>query len=290
MRQLYSALFLSFFLLPALASAAEIDRRVEARPGGTVEISNLVGTIEVRGWNESAVEVRGRTSGSAAGVEIKSHGGSVEIEAEAPFGPGSSSADLEIRIPRDSLVRIESLSADIDVAAVTGTIEIETVSGRVRIEGGPRMVEAETVSGNVEIRGEVPALRVSTVSGDLDLTAGRAVEASTVSGRLRLRGVVLERAKLEVVSGEIDFEGELRAGADFSVSSHSGPILLTLPDTLSASFEATTFSGRIRNDLGPPARSKNPHPSEMELEFTLGQGAARVRLESFSGKIEIRRR
>ena len=100
------AVSLLFLIVTSSVAAAEIDRRVDAKPDGTVEISNLVGSVEVRGWGENAVEVRGRTSGLADAVEVEGHGGHVEIEIEAPFGPTAASANLEIRVPERSRVRI----------------------------------------------------------------------------------------------------------------------------------------------------------------------------------------
>ena len=63
--------------------------------------------------------------------------------------------------------------------------------------------------------------------------------------------LVIERADLRTLAGSIDLEAELAPGARVYGKSYSGSITLTLPEDTSAQFDVQSFSGGIRNELGP---------------------------------------
>ena len=52
----------------------------------------------------------------------------------------------------------------------------------------------------------------------------------------------------------------------------------------------STFSGHVRNELGPAARRTSRHTTEKDLTFSTGGGGANVSVETLSGSITIRRK
>jgi DUF4097 and DUF4098 domain-containing protein YvlB len=67
----------------------------------------------------------------------------------------------------------------------------------------------------------------------------------------------------------------------------SGDIKLSLPGSQQAEFSVQSYSGSIHSDFGESARvSRGPG---VVLEHREGDGGAKIRLESFSGDISIRR-
>ncbi len=288
---------LSWACAAALLSAAagaqtDIEKRVDARADGTVEITNIAGSITVAGWDKTQVEITGTLGRGVKELDVDSSGGRVEIEVE--YGRRShygGSTVLDIRLPRGSRVIVESVSASVEIVDVDGEVEVESVSGSVLVEGRPQSAEVETVSGKIEVQDAVESVSAESVNGTITVGGGRDIEADAVSGNIYLRGIEdLKRADLGVVSGRIEIEADLAKGADVTASTHSGSIELVLPASVSARFEATSFRGRIRNELGPEARQVGRFTPEQELEFKTGSGDARVRLETFSGRISIRKR
>lgn len=279
-------------LLPLAAAAqTEVTRRADARADGLVEISNVAGSITVTGWERNEVEVKGILARGVEGLEVESRGRRVEVKVEHgrrhDYG---GSADLEIRVPRGSEVSIETVSASVDLADIAGELDVETVSGDVDVRGRPAAVDVETVSGDIDVDDAVERVAAESVNGTIRLRGGRDIEAGTVSGEIRLDGVEsVSSVELEVVSGRVEFVGSLATGAYLTVSSHNGSIDVALPASVSARFEVSSFSGRVDNELGPPARRGRFSPSR-ELDFTTGSGDARVRIESFSGSITLRKR
>ena len=68
--------------------------------------------------------------------------------------------------------------------------------------------------------------------------------------------------------------------------SHSGDITLTLPANVSAEFEASSFSGDFRNAFGSNG-SKSQYGPGRTLNFTAGDGDARVSITTFSGDVDL---
>jgi len=282
-------------VLPLVAAAqTEIERRVPASADGTVAISNIAGSVVVTGWDRDEVEVTGTLGRNVEELEVESDARGVEIEVKLPRRNrgGGGSAHLEIRVPRRSRVEVETVSAEITADELEGALDLESVSGSITVAGQPAAVRAETVSGLIEVEADTARISAATVSGSITLTGTRGeVEAEAVSGNITVKSARdLERADLEVVSGQIAFTGSLAPDVDFSASCHSGTIELTLPEATSARVVAESFSGRIDNEFGPEARRVDRYAPGKELSFTLGSGQGRIELETFSGAITLRRR
>lgn len=288
---------LSSFALPllivcltqsTLLAQTEIKRQVDAEAGGTVEIENIAGSVTITGWDHHRIEVTGVLSRGVEDLEIETRSRRVEIEVDQG-SRHAGSAELEIRLPKGSRVRIDTVSADVHISGVDGTIEVESVSGSVDVEGRPASVDVETVSGSIDIESVVTRARIETVAGRVRLHGGREIEIATVSGSIQLEDMnQVERVDLEAVSGSIDFAGSLAKRGEISISSHNGSIDIALPATTSARFKVSSFSGRIDNELGPPAKRERFSPSR-EVEFSIGSGDAQVRIESFSGGVALRK-
>lgn len=292
---LTGALIAALALVAAAPVRADVavDRREPAAADGVVEVELVAGSIEARGWDRDEVEVTGSIGDEVEELRIERRGDRVRIKVVLPDRSGSwrggeLDADLIVHLPRGSGLEVGTVSADVDVEGVGGRLEIETVSGKVALEGPAREAEVETVSGGVTVGGGFGELRASTVSGRLRLR-GRAesVYAKTVSGSAAIELEVLDQVEAQSVSGRLDLTGALAPGARIEAQSHSGGLTLAVPASSSARFSIETFSGDIRNELGPPARRKGRYGPGKSVEFTLGDGAAQVRLQAFSGTVTL---
>jgi DUF4097 and DUF4098 domain-containing protein YvlB len=273
-----------------VAAKQTIHQRLEAREDGQVEISNVSGSVVVRGWDRAEVLVEGTAGNDVEAVRVETRGSRTVIAVDLPRnkrGRHDLSADLEIHVPAGSGVEVAVVSASLAVDGVDGALDLTSVSGSLRVEGSPSRLEVESVSGAVRVRAQTGTLRASSVSGLLEL-GGRAseVRANSVSGRVALTTAGAERVEIETVSTSIEIDMDLAPGASIEASSHSGSITLRLAKNASAEINASSFSGRINNDLGP-APERPRHGPGSRLRFTLGEGDGRITLNSFSGAIRI---
>jgi DUF4097 and DUF4098 domain-containing protein YvlB len=196
-------------------------------------------------------------------------------------------AQYDVSVPRGARLILEAVSGDIIAKGSQGEIEATSVSGDVDVSDGVRAVSAEAVSGSVHASQVNGNLRTETVSGDLraDNVSGN-VEASSVSGVIQLVGIRSKDVRTETVSGDITYTGSIEPAGRYSFEAHSGTIKLNIPRGSGAQFSVETFSGDVSADVPitiPPGRGRK----EGRMEFTIGDGRARVTANTFSGEIVI---
>jgi len=278
--------------LPATVGAQErISQSRPASPDGIVQIENPSGSVRVIGWDRAEVSVSGTLGHGAEGVDLRGDKRHTRVEVESQGNPHAANSDLEVRVPAGSDVSIESYAASISVSDVPGTVTAETVNGDIQIGEEPREVQAETVNGSVTVTARGGRVQAESVNGSVTVRgAGGEINASTVNGPLTVTGGTFERARVETVNGRILFEAGLGAHGVLEAETVSGAVEVVLPADTAADFNVSTFSGDIRNELGPPAKKTNRYTSEKELTFSIGGGGANVSVETLSGAIVLRKK
>lgn len=284
------AMLLPALLMPTAAAGKgggkhEVRRAIEASPTGLVEIEVFDGRVEVAGWDKPEVEVRAFLDRAADEIALERTGSNLTVEVESRH-PGLSRANMTVRVPRGSSVRIEVMSAGVEVRDVEGSIDVEAVNGNIRISGRPAKVRANTVTGGLVVQtGSSERLELETVSGSLEAEGeARYVDASTVAGGLRLRLRGIARGQFESMSGGITAEIQPARGGRFDFESFSGNVLVMVPVDVSGRFELESYSGRAKSVLAKGGGRRD----DAELEFQLGGGDAYFHLETHSGGIEVR--
>jgi DUF4097 and DUF4098 domain-containing protein YvlB len=286
-------------LLLALALAATpawagtpIDEMADAHPQGEVEISNVSGEIQVRGWDREQVKVTGTLGEGSKRLVFDTDGRRTLVKVEVPHKARHvGSSDLIVSVPMGSRVTVAGVSADIDVRGVRGALRIQSVSGEIEAEVFAEDVEAKTVSGDFQIRGhgEPALLTLTTVSGDgrVDNIRGELVVQS-VTGSLDIESSDLERARLRTTNGDIDLRTGLAEGARFDMEAINGDLRLDILGGVNAEFDIETFNGSINNSFGPEAERTSKYAPGRELRFTHGDGDARIRIKTLNGGITLR--
>jgi DUF4097 and DUF4098 domain-containing protein YvlB len=279
--------------LPAAGATREVDQTVGADRDGVVSIENIAGAIRVEGWDKAEVRITGTLSDEVEELKVKDSGRRTAIKVVYPRKLKSinEGANLVIMVPRGSGLEIETVSADITVDKVVGAVEAASISGEISVMGGPARLEAETISGDLEIAVDTRAIELKSISGEIELRAKKAeVEAQTVSGDMDLAADTFMSLEIETVSGDVEVAGAFDREGRFEIDLHSGDLVLSLDGRVDADFSVETFSGGIDNAFGAKARDTGGPAPGKSLEFTAGEGGARVRIDTFSGDVTIRKR
>jgi DUF4097 and DUF4098 domain-containing protein YvlB len=269
----------------------QIDTTVRLDRGGTVDLSLISGKIRVTGWDRPEVKISASIESGMLRFDANSSRVSLSVEESDDSGRRRrhdvGDARYDVSVPRGVRLILEGVSGDIIATGSQGEIEATSVSGDVDVANGIREVSAESVSGSVHAAEVNGNLRAETVSGDVraESITGN-LEATSVSGNVRLVGAQSKDVRTETVSGDIVYSGSIDAGGRYSFESHSGTLRLNIPRGTGAQFTVETFSGDVTTDFPVkiPARSGR---SEGRMEFTLGDGRARVTAQTFSGRIVI---
>ena len=279
---------LALLLVAADARAQKIEQGRALAADASVKIFAYAGSVRVHGWDRDSIAVRG----SFAGGEHRFHmGGSktavkMFVEDDAPR---TLEGHLEVWVPANAKVWVKTEGASIDVRGVSGSVDLNSGTGPIRVSGTMRDLYAEAMDADIELVATAPALRAKTASGAISLSGGGDnVRLTTVSGALRVAATGLERSRFETVTGDISFSGDLSRGTSSSFESHSGRVELTLPRTVSADFDVSTFGGPIENRLTKTRPKTSEKGRTRTLAFSAGDGGAEVQVRNFKGAVIIR--
>jgi len=281
----------------AHAQGTHFEKKVAVDPHGVVDISNVSGKIEVSAWDNPEVDVRGEIGEGVDKVDVSTDHGRTSIKVYVPNRTfRSPSADLRIRVPRDSELDISGVSAEVVTTDVEGTVQVKTVSGDVKADVYGRSAEIKTVSGDVVLRGRgrgpnFSDIHISTISGNIrvDRTGGD-LEATSVSGDMTIRLEPSRNVRVRTTSGDLGFEGKLAKGASLDAETVSGDLTVRAVPESGLDYEVSTFSGDIRNCMGGEAERVSKYGPGRRLNGTRGNGGAdeaRVRLKTMSGDVEL---
>ncbi len=227
----------------------EFRRTVEFAAGGTLELENKTGNVEITGWDKDAVEVVAQGVAAEPGpgekrklraygfweikpdVEIKQTDGRLSVRTRPFDGPGGQPAvDYTIRVPNSI-----------------------NISG-IRMEEGDLTVS--DVFGRIEASLDKGSLAISNFSGSVDLSIGTG------------------SADVEVL--------DVREQDTIAISSREGDIVLRLDAGAGARVEAEAPRGQVSSDFDLGV--KTPAPG---VSGRIGSGAAAVTLKALNGKIQI---
>jgi DUF4097 and DUF4098 domain-containing protein YvlB len=186
--------------LAATASAQDFQKPYQLASGGTIRIGNISGEISIKGYDGATVIVTGRKEGADVDlvqIEDRSTSGGVDVTVHYPNNCHNCnvSVNFQIQVPRSvsyRFDRIRSVSGDVDVSGITGSLNASTVSGSVRVTDLAGSVSAHSVSGDVEVQLSrlegVDDMSFNTVSGGVTvkLPAGldANIEMSSFSGSI----------------------------------------------------------------------------------------------------------
>jgi DUF4097 and DUF4098 domain-containing protein YvlB len=163
------------------------------------------------------------------------------------------------------------------------------VNFTVRLPAGVKL-SAGTVTGDVLATGMRADTDARSVSGDVSLRDVEAtvVEATSVSGNIELSRINASEVGAETVSGDVEFSGEIRSRGEYDLKTLSGDVIMRIPRTAGAEISGATFSGDFDSSFPLTTRSSSRYTRRERINGTIGDGSARIRIESFSGDVELR--
>src|SRR5262249_11867654 len=142
------------------ASVKDFSQTYPLQPGGTFELQNVNGTVDIQGWDRNEVQVRAVKTAK----ELASDLDRVSIEVDA-VSYASSVATL---YPQNEGVEV-------------------AVAYPIRVPHGARVEHIGTVNGGLRISGLENVEALHTVNGDIEVfEAGGNVHAHTTNGNVHI--------------------------------------------------------------------------------------------------------
>lgn len=202
-------------------------------------------------------------------AEVRARTGSGDVEVHGIHGPVNlmaGSGDVTARqigddtqaITGSGSVQLEDIQGEVEATAGSGDLTLANISGETRVRAG---------SGDIIVNGPGKSLSVSVGSGDVKIT--------NAFGDLRIHAG----------SGDISVKGSPASAAYWEFHSGSGDISLEAPPTASFRLYAHSSFGKIQATLPIEVEEKT---ASHKLRGIVGDGRARVEIETSSGDIQIR--
>lgn len=316
-KQILIASSLSLVSTVALAGQ-KIDQSMDVDSDSYIEIEHMNGSAVVKGWDKNEVQVSGTLSERAEEFIFRRNGKSVTIEVEMEHSRKGHNSwnnwnsddgdDLTIYVPKSSSVNYTSINANFEgddllgglsVDVVNGAVDVNNIMGRVRLESVNGDITAakldgdvriETVNGDIEGRhsgeGEIG---FDSVNGDIRISSdSREIAAETVNGDIELSLAEVSELDLATVNGGIEVSMTLVENGDVEISTVGGSVELIFQQDVSARFDIEGHAGgkfvnRVTNDKMQKAK----YGPRRWLEFTTGDGSAKVDVSTVNGRVEL---
>lgn len=261
-----AALLSAGLLLGGCYSAEAIfEERFETGDSAEVQVQTFNGSIEIEASERDDVDVRVISQGTGSSrddasknlrsvvVSVKFEDGVVKVVAkpENEKVVGEPGADIRVKVPVKTGLRLEAENGQIISQGTRGKIKVRNHNGPVSLKGEFREIDVKSSDGALELESSTPAL----------------VQAKTTKG-------------------EINFRGPLRDGSKNELSTEAAPIRVSLPPDSALLLDASTSKEWVRIDFdvffdGPF------DPSKVKAVIKDDSAGTELKLRTSAAKIEV---
>ena len=240
--------------------------------GGTLEVENYKGAIHVTGADASqvTVDVTKRFEGNDADrkwwmenvqINFRNESNRVAVEVKYPQWTCifcwqdhdyTAAVELEIHVPRQTNVRLDSYKPDIKIAGIQGDVRIKSYKSPIQLDSTTGAVRIDTYKNsvklsNVNVRGP---LEIKSYKADAEIDARSLGDTATLENT---KGSIVLRVPANA-GLNVDFEGSRRSSfrSDFAMTSQTG--------SFNTSFRGAVNQGgtrvRLRTEKGSVSLEK----------------------------------
>jgi len=267
----------------ALRNVVRTDTTIAVKPGMKLVLNNYGGSIDIRTWSRNAVRVRA-DHGRRDWVEFGQGNKELHVTSASRLGVARS-VEYDLTVPAWLPVALSGVYNDVNVDGLQGGVEVETVRGDIVVRHAAGVIALRSVEGVVDLMNSKGKIDVSSVNDAVrvaDVVGTIAAEA--VNGDIHLIDVDSKDVEATTVNGEVVYDGMILDGGNYRFATHNGDIALGLAENANATVGVSTFSGDFESAFAiQPRKAAKGH----RFTFALGNGSARIDLESFQGSIEL---
>src|SRR6266446_10449179 len=146
--------------VPSFAISKEFNQSYTLQAGGSLELQNVNGTVDVQGWDRNEVEVHAVKTAKhkesdleRVSIEVDAKPDAVSITTRYPQNEGVEVAvDYTIHVPHGAHVEhIGTVNGTLRIAGVETVEDLHTVNGNIEVFEAGGSVHAHTTNGNVHL-------------------------------------------------------------------------------------------------------------------------------------------
>ena len=269
---------------PRAFGSESTDTTFAVKQGQRLSVENFSGAVTVKTWLRDALHLEA-SHNRRTRIDIELSDSEVRLGTAGHMGPGA--ADMEIVIPSWMPVQIDGVNTDIEVLGSKSEIKAQTVHGDIDVEGGGNFLSLSSVDGAVKVVGARGRVQASSVNEGVQLSGVVGdITAESVNGDVVLLRPDSKSIEVSTINGGVLFDGLMRSGGVYTLSTHNGSIVMGLPENPDVSVSVSTFGGNFSTFLPILVSETRRH---RPITFVLGKGGAQLELESFQGSIRLER-
>jgi len=145
---------------PGFAKSKDFNQSYPLVPGGTFELQNVNGPVQVEGWDRNVIEIHAvkiakenESDLDRVSIEVDAKPNDVSVVTRYPQNEGVEVAvEYTIRVPHGARVEhIGTVNGTVKIAGVESVEELRTVNGNIEVYEGGGSVHAHTTNGNVHV-------------------------------------------------------------------------------------------------------------------------------------------
>lgn len=283
----------ALLVTPMVAAKQSLPVQLEVPNDVRVVVENMRGEVSIRGVVGTTAEIRGEVDKQAEDFIVALDGNTLTVKVVMPKRGNYRDDDgskLQLQLPVGASLEVRGISMDVAANNLTGSVWVSTVSGDIKLASLSGSVRAETVSGDIDDRDNSGSqVSYKSVSGDIEVTSSsREVTIETVSGDIEGRFAEVDRLTTNSMSGDTKLAVSLSRQASLTANAVSGDIEVAFKGALHADVNAqSNASGRVRNGLTDTAVYTPQYGPGEQLQTKVGDGSARVRINTISGDIKL---
>src|SRR5713101_2226684 len=188
-----------------LAITKEFNQTYPLQPGGSFELQNVNGTVDVQGWDRDTIEIHAVKTAKRKESDLDLV--SIDIDAK----PGVVS--VATRYPQNEGVEV-AVEYTVHVPHCAHVEHLGTVNGTLRVSGIERVEDLRTVNGNIEVFEGGGSVHARTTNGNVHLELLHVQDkdgaiAETTNGSVLLAVPADTQADLETKCLNGNFSSEL---------------------------------------------------------------------------------
>lgn len=233
--------------VPCCAISRDFNQTYPLQPGGSFELQNVNGPVEVHGWERNEVEIHAVKSAKQnesdldrVSIEVNAGPDAVSVFTRYPQNEGVEVAvEYSVNIPFGARVRhLGTVNGTLKVAGVETVEDLRTVNGNIEVYEGGGGVHARTTNGNVHLElthlGDDKGMSAETTNGSVILALPRDTDADIEARSMNGNFYSELPLSLESTQRPREVHGKLgRGGAPVRLNTVNGGIrIVTLRSTV----------------------------------------------------------
>ena len=290
------AALLTAAMIAPRARAEDVVKSFTVAGRANVHVDTNDGSVRVTTGDNKQVEFRVEYHGFELGknlrVDARQDGDKVELTARITghwglsWGRSSRGLHIEVRMPRDG---------DLQVETGDGAVQADSINGTVNIHTGDGSVKANTLNGTIDLHTNDGSITVDSLKGDIRLRTGDGsieardldgrVEADSGDGHIRMAGR-FDALNVKTGDGSVDtrvLPGSKMASS-WTIRTGDGSVDIVLPSDFQTNIDASTGDGHI--SLGIPVTVEGTF-SNSQIHGKMNGGGQPLTIHTGDGSIRL---